>query len=113
MFDLGLILVFAILGRASHTEALDLAGIWHTAWPFLVAGLVGSGIAWGVTRWSWLVEGIIAWLVTVVGGMLLRIANGDTAAPAFIMVATFTLALFLIGWRYVAHRLARRRTPTP
>ena len=36
--DVGCVLVFVIIGRASHTQGESLAGIASTAWPFL-AGL--------------------------------------------------------------------------
>ena len=35
------VLTFAAIGRASHDEALGLAGLAETAWPFLAALLVG------------------------------------------------------------------------
>ena len=43
--------VFCTLGRRSHEEGLTLAGIAHTAWPFLVGTLTGW-LLWRVTVWS-------------------------------------------------------------
>jgi len=105
--DLVLVVVFAIIGRASHGEALTLGGILVTGWPFLVGCLVGSLIA-GMLRLPWLHEGLLVWLTTVVLGMLLRAITGGGMALGFLIVATVVLAVLLIGWRMLA-ALARRR----
>jgi hypothetical protein len=43
--------------------------------------------------------------VTLVVGMVLRrVVFDDGTAWSFVVVATLFLALFLIGWRIVAHR---------
>ena len=44
VLDVGCVLVFVIIGRASHTQGEGLAGIASTAWPFL-AGLAGGWLA--------------------------------------------------------------------
>lgn len=110
--DAVLVLVFAAIGRASHSE--DPLGFLLTAWPFLVALVVGHALAALVPArprrpWS-LGWGLIVWIVTVAGGMLLRIASGDTAEVPFIIVATLVIGAFLVGWRLVA-MLVRRRRP--
>ncbi len=43
--------------------------------------------------------GVIVWLSTLIGGMLLRAVSGQGTAFSFILVATTALALFLLGWR--------------
>jgi drug/metabolite transporter (DMT)-like permease len=109
--DVVLVLVFAVIGRASHNE--NAAGFLLTAWPFLVALLLGHAIAAllpGRPRRPWSVLwGLVVWVITVIGGMLLRIATGDTAQVAFIIVATLTLGVFLVGWRALTALLRRRR----
>jgi hypothetical protein len=40
--------------------------------------------------------------------MLLRVASGQGAALAFIIVAALTLAVLLIGWRGLASLVGRR-----
>jgi hypothetical protein len=109
--DVVLVLIFAVIGRASHQE--DPAGFLLTAWPFLVALLIGHALAAllpGRPRQPWSVAwGAVVWLVTVVGGLLLRVATGDTAQVPFIIVATLTLGVFLVGWRAGAALLRRRR----
>lgn len=113
LVDAVLVLVFAAIGRASHQE--DALGFLLTGWPFLVALVVGHLIAALVPMrprrpWS-LGWGVIVWVVTVAGGMLLRIATGDTAETPFIIVASLVLAVFLIGWRLVALLVRRYRGP--
>lgn len=111
LLDAVFVLVFAVIGRASHDE--NPAGFLITAWPFLVALVVGHLIAAllpGRPRRPWaLAWGAVVWVVTVAGGMLLRIASGDTAQVAFVIVATITLGVFLIGWRSAAALMRRRR----
>lgn len=100
--DLVVVVLFAILGRASHAEALSPAGIAETAWPFLVAAVIGSLLA---QRWgggSWWRQGLIVWPITVVLGVALRLLGGRTAALGFVVVTTVVLALLLFGWRWLA-----------
>lgn len=108
--DAVLVLVFAVIGRASHGESPG--GFLITAWPFLVALLVGhvaAALLPARPRRPWsLVWGAVVWAVTVVGGLLLRVAAGDTAQIAFIIVTTLVLGVFLVGWRAVAAFLRRR-----
>lgn len=108
--DAVLVLAFAVIGRASHGSELSLAGIAQTAWPFLIAVIVGSLAADRFGRGSWWRSGLIVWVVTVALGVALRLIGGETAQGAFIVVTALALALLLIGWRGLA-ALARRRTP--
>jgi len=114
VLDAVLVVVFASLGRGSHQESLSLGGIALTAWPFLV-GLV---VAWAVTALvrgvrerglASLTAGLVVWPLTVVLGMIVRVASGRTAHWSFILVATITLAVLLLGWRALATVIARRR----
>ena len=111
LVDAVLVLVFAAIGRASHQE--DPAGFLLTAWPFLVALLLGHAVAAllpGRPRRPWsLPWGAVVWVVTVVGGMLLRLLGGDTAEVPFIIVATLVLGVFLLGWRGLTALVRRRR----
>lgn len=54
---------------------------------------------------------MVVWIVTVGGGMLLRIASGDTAETPFIIVASLVLAAMLLGWRLIALLVRRYRAP--
>lgn len=110
VFDAVLVIVFAIIGRSSHAEGLDLAGVWGTAWPFLAGLVVGwvAAMAWRHPLAVW-PTGAIVWAGTLVVGMLLRFASGQGVAVAFVIVAAITLAILLIGWRAVALLATRRR----
>lgn len=111
ILDAVLVLIFAAIGRASHDE--DPAGFLLTAWPFVIALLVGHAIAALLPArprrpWS-LLWGAVVWVVTVAGGMVLRVVGGDTAQVPFIVVATIVLGVFLLGWRALAALMRRRR----
>jgi hypothetical protein len=106
--DAMLVMVFALVGRSTHAEGLDAAGVWGTASPFLAGLAVGWLVALGwrhpLTVWP---TGIVVWAGTLVVGMLLRVASGQGTALAFIIVAALTLAVLLIGWRSAALLVGR------
>lgn len=101
--DIACVLLFCAIGRRSHAEGVTIAGVADTAWPFLA----GAGVGWLVAR-GWhrptalTPTGLAVWLATVVVGMLLRKATGEGTALSFIIVASSTTALLLLGWRAVA-----------
>jgi FtsH-binding integral membrane protein len=114
ILDCCCVLLFVIIGRASHTKGESLVGIASTAWPFL-AGLAGGWLAARAWRrpsgplgplglWP---AGVGAWLGAAVLGMVFRVVSGQGTAAAFIVVALAFLGLFLLGWRLVV-RLAGR-----
>lgn len=110
--DILLVAIFALVGRASHSESLTPRGVLATAWPFLVALLV----AWAVMlirkrEHLGVGAGIYVWLITWVGGLALRVISGDTAAVAFIVVAGLVLGLFLVGWRLINCAVSSSRRP--
>jgi Protein of unknown function (DUF3054) len=112
ILDCCCVLVFVIIGRASHTRGEGLAGIASTAWPFL-AGLAGGWLAARAWRQPFRLwpAGVGAWLGAVALGMVLRVVSGQGTALAFIGVALAFLGLFLLGWRLLAGGL--RRAPAP
>jgi hypothetical protein len=112
--DLCCVLVFVIIGRASHDHGESPGGIASTAWPFL-AGLVCGWLAVrGWRRPAGLVPaGVGAWLGTVAVGMVLRVVSGQGTAFAFVLVALAFLGLFLLGWRLVVGLLTRVRLRAP
>lgn len=109
VLDVVLVVVFAAIGRASHGED-PLAGLFTTAWPFLVGVVVG-----------WLVQGawrdplppvrtgLGVWGATLVVGMLLRALSGQGIAIPFVIVAAIVLFVFLVGWRALALLVTRRQ----
>jgi DUF3054 family protein len=112
--DVVCVLVFCAIGRRSHDEGINIAGIATTAWPFLS----GTALGWLVSR-AWrrptalIPTGVVVWLCTVAVGMLLRKATSAGVAPSFVVVATSVTAVLLLGWRAVISSgasAARRRT---
>jgi hypothetical protein len=102
LVDGACVLVFVGIGRASHDEGVNLGGLVGTAWPFLVALVIGWVVArvWTRPEGIWPV-GVVVWGVTVVGGMVLRALSGQGTDPAFVVVAILFLGAVLLGWRGV------------
>jgi Protein of unknown function (DUF3054) len=108
--DVICILIFAIVGRSSHQETTDLLGVAQTAWPFLTGCLAGTVIGRTWRHPGSLRSGVAVWLGTVAGGMVLRVLTGDGVQLSFILVASFVLALFLIGWRAIFRLIQHARS---
>jgi Protein of unknown function (DUF3054) len=101
--DVACVLVFCAVGRRSHDEGLNVAGIATTAWPFLS----GTALGWLLSQ-AWrrpsavYPTGVVVWLSTVAVGMLLRKVTSAGVAGSFIVVAATVTALLLLGWRAIA-----------
>ncbi|WP_067847054.1 DUF3054 domain-containing protein [Nocardia lijiangensis] len=103
--DAVLVILFCVIGRRSHDEAV-IAGLLKTAWPFAIGLAIGwivalavagrTGRSDGTLVWP---TGVLVWLCTLCGGMLLRAVSGQGIAFSFVLVAATVLALFLLGWR--------------
>ncbi len=103
LLDCSCVLLFVIIGRASHTKGESLGAIASTAWPFL-AGLAGGWLAaraWRRPSGQW-PAGVGAWLGAAALGMVFRVVSGQGTAAAFIGVALAFLGMFLLGWRLLA-----------
>lgn len=102
------IVLFCAIGRRNHDEAVTLAGVAETAWPFLV-GLVASWLLYRAWRQPTTVHptGVNVWLSTVAIGMGLRAGVGAGIALSFVVVATLVTGALLLGWR-AALAAARR-----
>lgn len=106
--DVVCVVVFCTIGRRSHAEGLTVSGIAETAWPFLVGTLTGWLLSRAWQRPAALVPtGVAVWLCTVVVGMLLRKLTSAGVAPSFIVVASLSTALLLLGWRAGVALLSR------
>lgn len=110
LVDAVAIVVFVVIGRNNHHEhGSFVAGTARVAAPFLIALAVG----WiGARAWrtpTAVPTGIVLWLATVIGGMLLRrfVFDDGTATP-FIIVASVFTGLLLVGWRTIVSRGAER-----
>jgi hypothetical protein len=107
--DVVCVLVFCAIGRRSHAEGITVAGVLETAWPFLS----GTAAGWLAARaWrrptSLAPAGVVIWVGTVVVGMLLRKATSQGTAISFVVVASLSTAILLLGWRLGAKALAHR-----
>src|ERR1700760_2981728 len=101
--DVACVLVFCAIGRRSHDEGLNVAGVATTAWPFLSGTVLGwlASQAWRRPTAVY-PTGVAGWLSTVIVGMLLRKVTAAGVAGSFIVVASTVTAVLLLGWRAVA-----------
>jgi hypothetical protein len=106
VLDVAAVVIFVAVGRRSHDEDGNvIASIAEVAAPFVIALMV----AWLASR-AWrrpahLGTGVAVWAITIVVGMTLRRAVFDRGtAASFIIVATITLAVLMLGWRLVLRR---------
>lgn len=108
LIDSVAVILFSGVGRATHGDD-PIMGIWETSWTFLLALVIGWGIAlaWRAPM-APLRTGLPVWAVTVVGGMLLRWGSGQGVALPFVLVAAGTLLVLLVGWRLLARLILRR-----
>ena len=120
VLDAALVVVFAAIGRANHDRGvLGEAGLGlaSTAWPFLVALALGWLVCLGWRRPLSIVRTAVpVWVVTVAGGMFLRAVSDQGTALPFVIVATVTLLVLLVGWRLIAavvRRMRARATAKP
>jgi hypothetical protein len=111
--DVCCVLAFVAIGRRAHHDGDSVAGIWHTAWPFLAGLAIGPVAARGWRRPLALVPaGLGAWLGAAAAGMGLRVVVGQGTALSFIGVTLAFLGLFILGWR-VAARVVTARLLAP
>ncbi|MBO0856671.1 MAG: DUF3054 domain-containing protein [Nocardia sp.] len=119
LIDIVLVIAFCVIGRNSHSEAVVGPGLLRTLWPFGAGLLIGWALALliatrsarsrfdGYALWP---TGVLVWLSTLIGGMVLRVVSGQGTQVSFINVAATVLALFLVGWRVVRFVIVRQRT---
>lgn len=111
VMDVLFVVLFVVIGRASHHEALSPGGLARTAIPFLVGLVVGWVvvvlIGQPAARWR---AGLVVWACTLAVGMVVRRLTHQGVQASFVVVAGLFLGLFLIGWRLLAgvrrHHLA-------
>jgi hypothetical protein len=98
--DIVCVIVFCTIGRRSHAEGLTVPGVAHTAWPFLVGAGVGWLLIGGWRRpFTVIPTGVVVWVCTVAVGMLLRKATSAGVSASFVVVASLSTAVLLLGWR--------------
>ncbi|MGH9083506.1 MAG: DUF3054 family protein, partial [Acidimicrobiales bacterium] len=119
--DLGAVVVFVAVGRATHHHTDAVVGYLSTVWPF-AAGLAAGWLAarWLAARWLAarlatsrrrpvaVLTGTVVCVTTVVVGMVLRVLAGQGTAAAFVVVSLAFLGAFMVGGRVLLARGARR-----
>ena len=108
--DVVAVLVFAVVGRASHDEGLTASGLATTAWPFVV-GVAGGWAGVFLARMSPLSYPAAAMMLvkTLVLGLVLRVIFTDGGAPvSFVIVAGIFLGACFLGWRAAVRALSSR-----
>jgi hypothetical protein len=106
--DVVAVLLFAGIGRSDHGEAFDVAGVLTTAGPFLV----GAAAAWATpyvrSDPASLSSGAAVLAGTALIGFALRAILLGRLPISFVLVATASLAVLLVGWRGLSVVVARR-----
>lgn len=110
VLDLVMVVLFAAVGRRSHSEAGAVSAVLGTAWPFLAGAVVGWLIALAARLDPTTVRGgVPVWLSAVVVGMALRVLTGAGTAVTFVLVSLVVLALVLLLPRVVAGEISHRQ----
>lgn len=110
------VVVFVVIGRASHHHGETAQGVASTLWPFGVGAVAGWAVLAArasarrdaAARPASLMSGVTVCVSTVALGMVLRVVAGQGTAPAFIVVATAFLGAVMVGWRAVVAKGAGR-----
>ncbi|MGI8817014.1 MAG: DUF3054 domain-containing protein [Pseudonocardia sp.] len=111
--DLVGVLVFAAIGRSSHVEGLDILGVAGTAAPFLGGLLVGWAVGQVWRAPARLLAGLWAVGGAAIVGLALRGAVTGRLPWTFVLVASVSLAVLVLGWRLIVRAvLATRRART-
>lgn len=114
LIDLVITLLFAFIGKASHHEAITIAGLAATWWPFAIGAAAGWLVSYALRIPISSIAGGLVTAVAAVGvGMLLRVVSGQGVQVSFVVVATIILVVALVGWRVIATVLVRRRPKPP
>ena len=112
LVDLVCVVAVASLGRGAHAEAVGIASVAGTAWPFLLGFLAGWGVlrAWRTPLRLTTAAGLMA--ITVALGHTVRVLAGGSTHWSFVLVSIIALSVLLLGWRIVARLILRRQGVT-
>ncbi|MCZ9309612.1 DUF3054 domain-containing protein [Corynebacterium uberis] len=108
--DTTAIAAFALFARIAHRGPdmpLTFGGWVSTVWPFLL----GIALTWGFVSWkgwdAWRIRpaGLTIWIGTVITGLIIwGIKHSAMPHWSFMIVASSTSALLLLGWRALARK---------
>ena len=107
--DVAAVVLFVVIGRRNHHETGNaVVGALRIVAPFLIALIIGWLAARADRDPMSIRSGVVVWACTVVVGLAVRrLVFQRGIALAFIIVATVTLGVFLVGWRAVARAMRR------
>jgi len=107
--DVVAVVLFVVIGRRNHHETGNVVvGALRIVAPFLIALIIGWLAARADRDPMSIRSGVVVWACTVVVGLAVRrLVFQRGIALAFIIVATVTLGVFLVGWRAVARAMRR------
>ncbi|HET6965084.1 MAG TPA: DUF3054 domain-containing protein [Acidimicrobiales bacterium] len=111
--DITALVLFVIIGRASHDHGETLAGFASTCWPFAVGLVAGETAAGRLASGRPLSAraGAVVTVSTVAVGMVLRVVAGQGTAVAFIVVALVFLGGAMTAGRAALRWMAGRLAP--
>lgn len=106
------IVLFAVIGLASHREALSLGGVVRNALPILVVWFLVAPFLRTYSAPSWR-NLLYTWAIAVSAGVWLRfMVLGHPFGIGFFVFWAIALAftlILLLAWRLLARALLRRR----
>jgi len=111
--DIAMLLLFAAVGRGSHSEAILSAELLATAGPFILGWLLAAPVtgAFSPQACSNKMDAAVlaaakTWLVGIPTGLVLRsIFKGYMVPKAFAVVTMVATLVLLVGWRLGAAKL--------
>jgi len=108
--DVVCVLVFTLVGTASHDTGGSAGHVALVGAPFLLGLAVGwlATRAWRAPAQVW-PTGVAVWFATVALGLLLRPLFGGGFEPSFGIVTAVFLGVTMLGWRALASLAVRRR----
>ena len=101
VMDIIAVLLFALLARIAHNSPelpFSWGGVLATAWPFLL-GAAATVVPFGITVWI---------PAVIVGLTIWGFHHSKFPHWSFIIVATVTSAIFILGWRGLTRLSASR-----
>ncbi|KAK9819097.1 hypothetical protein WJX74_000450 [Apatococcus lobatus] len=104
--DVGVLLLFAAIGRSGHGEGLSPPELLSTAWPFITGWCISAGLQGSYSSQPPASPAAAAgaaakvWLAGIPAGIVLRSASkGYVPDKSFVIVTLLATAALLLGWR--------------